>query len=104
MLSGSGYSKQRAAVLQRPDGFIAADIADFHTQRPFVGADTAIPEVFGLLAVDDHIAQFIDLDFAVGMPNAFSSGAIQAQKLNGFQAFFADMNWLKGFLFIIQPW
>lgn len=55
MLSGSGYSKQRAAVLQRPDGFIAADIANFHTQRPFVGADTAIPEVFGLLAVDDHI-------------------------------------------------
>ena len=104
MLSGSGYSKQRASVFHRPDGFVPADIADFHAQGLFVRTNAAIPEILGLLAVDDHIAQFIDLDFTVRMPNAFGSGAIQAQKLNGFQAFFADMNWLKGFLFIIQPW
>lgn len=65
-------------LLYLPNRFIPANIPDFHSQGPFIALDSAVPELFGFLAVADDIAQLVDFDFAVRMPFALSAGAIQA--------------------------
>lgn len=71
--------------LYLPNRFIATNIADFHAKWFFIAADTAVPKLFGFIAVNDNKSVFINLDLAVGMPLAFGCSAVNAQKLNKLQ-------------------
>ena len=43
--------------------FIPANVADFQAEGLCFAAEGGVPEFFGLFAVADHKAVFVDLDF-----------------------------------------
>ena len=80
-------------------GFIAADVADFQTEWLFIAGDSPIPEFFGFYTVADNVAEFVYLDFAVGVPNVIGRSTVNREKFNQFQTGIADGDWSKLFLF-----
>ena len=51
--------------LYLPNCFIAANIANFYAKWFFFAADTAVPKLFGFVAVNNNKSVFINFDLAV---------------------------------------
>ena len=53
--------KTAMSSLEEKNRFIATDIANLQTQRLLGSIDFGVPEVFGLLSVEDNVAEFVYL-------------------------------------------
>ena len=81
--------------------FVAADVADFEAEGRVVGADGAVPETGGFLAVLNYISEAVYLDFGVAVPWGVlvGCGAVNGKPFDSFQTFLTDKDGLKLFPF-----
>ena len=86
--------------LEDKNRFIATDVANLQAQRLLGRINLGVPEVFGLLSVENNVAELVYLFFRVAMPLAFCGCAVNGKVLYGFQAFVADGDGIELFLFV----
>ena len=72
--------------------FVPADIADFEAEGAVAGADGAVPETGGFLAVLNDVAEAVYLDFGIAVPRGIlvGCGTVNGKPFDGFQAFLTD--------------
>lgn len=68
------------------DSLIPTDIADLHAEGFAIAFDSGIPEVLGLYAIADNIAQAVNLDFCITLPRSLlvCIGTVEADPFDGF--------------------
>ena len=72
--------------------FIAADVAGFEAEGAVVGADGAVPETGGFLAVLNDVAEAVYFDFCVAVPGGVlvGCGTVNGKPFDSFQTFLTD--------------